>query len=73
MAERMEPTDFRQRILDSVPQLVSLEVSQEDGTAYVHGRIATDTGLKRFTSEYLKDLTREYADEIVDVLTTELR
>lgn len=73
MAERMEPTDFRQRILDSVPQLISLEVSQEDGTAIVQGRITTNTGLKRFTSEYLRDLTREYADEIVDVLTTELR
>lgn len=73
MAERIEPTDFRQRILDSVPQLISIEVADRDGIAVVHGRIKTTTGMKRFTSEYLRDLTREYADEIVDVLTTELR
>lgn len=73
MAERMEPTDFRQRIFDSVPQLVALEVSQKDTTTFLRGTISTDNGLKRFTSEYLKELTREYADEIVDVLTTELK
>lgn len=73
MAERIEPTDFRQRILDSVPQVFFLEVDTDGDGVLVKGRIRTNTGAKFFTSQYLRDLTREYADELVDVLTTELR
>ena len=69
----MELAAFKQRILDSVPAIIALEIMQRDDTHIVRGKISTEKGPKVFSVEYLRGLTREYADDIVDVLTTELR